>query len=138
MRDTPPQMNWSSITSPTTRILDLAAAEKICRSIASEAEPDSGRFIVQHQGRGPLFQLSISPPMASLRRLEAEWRRRIKRREQAGVCSYLLEWCGEDGARQDVPLRAASWERAESEAAFWIASHYPDMYGRVRFERVEA
>ena len=36
MRDTPPQMNWSSITSPTTRTRVFCAAAKICR--AREAE----------------------------------------------------------------------------------------------------
>ena len=32
MRDTPPQMNWSSITSPTTSTRVFVAADKICRT----------------------------------------------------------------------------------------------------------
>ena len=32
MRDTPPQMNWSSITSPTTSTRVLVAAARICRA----------------------------------------------------------------------------------------------------------
>mgnify|MGYP003589789404 FL=1 len=49
---------------------------------------------------------------------------------------YTLIWPSESGvATQEIPLRAATWERAESEAAYWIASNHPAMYGQVRFER---
>jgi hypothetical protein len=39
------------------------------------------------------------------------------------------------GQIRGEPVRAATWERAESEADFWIATHYPEMYGQVSFER---
>ena len=45
----------------------------------------------------------------------------------------------DDGAPAlEIPLPAATWERAESEAAYWVATNHPEMYGRIRFEQVAA
>ena len=48
-----------------------------------------------------------------------------------------VDWPHDDDRTRAIPLRAATWERAEAEAAHWIASQHPEMYGQVRFERVE-
>ena len=94
-------------------------------------------YIVQHRGQGPLFRLQLDPFLSSLRCEPPRWTRRIRRQERGGFCSYALEWAQEDGRIQSVPLRAATWERAESEANHWIANSHPEMYGQVSFERLE-
>ena len=38
---------------------------------------------------------------------------------------------------QSISLRAATWERAESEAGYWIVTKHPEMYGQVKFEKAE-
>ena len=55
-----------------------------------------------------------------------------------GFRTYILEWPDENGRLLTAPLRATSWERAESEAAYWIAEKFPELYGQVSFERIEA
>jgi len=98
-------------------------------------------YIVQHRGLGPFYKLVIAPeetaPLSTLRREPPRWSRRIRLQDRGGFRSYLLEWPEEDGRLQSVSLRAATWERAESEAGHWIVSKHPEMYGQVRFERIE-
>ena len=97
----------------------------------------NSQYVVQYRGKGPLFQLHLDPFSAHLSRVPPNWTRRIRTQERGGFRSYLLEWPKDDGSVQEVALRAATWERAESEAAHWIATHHPAMYGQVRFERTE-
>ena len=94
-------------------------------------------YIVQHQGKGPLFRLRLDVFTAELRREPPRWTRRIKQQDRGGFRSYTLEWPRDDGIAQAIPLRAATWDRAESEAEHWIATKYPEMYGQVSFERSE-
>jgi hypothetical protein len=65
--------------------------------------------------------------------------RKIHLQGHGGFHSYTLEWPadGDDGRTQFVPLRAATWTRAESEAEHWLASTHPELYGQVRFEICE-
>ena len=93
--------------------------------------------IVQHRGKGPLFRLQLDSFASSLRREPPRWTRRIRRQERGGFCSYALEWPQENNRVQSIPLRAATWERAESEASHWVATAHPEMYGQVSFERFE-
>lgn len=113
---------------------------QVVEAIAREEDEGKGQgreFIVQHQGKGPLFQLRLAPFTAELRREPPRWTRRIRRQERGGLLSYTLEWWArESGGTQDIPLRAATWERAESEAQHWIATRFPAMYGQVSFERI--
>jgi hypothetical protein len=95
------------------------------------------QYIVQHRAKGPLFRLNLGNPDATLHREAPRWSRRIRLQERGGFRSYSLEWTHADGSVQNVPLRAATWERAESEAGYWIASKHPQMYGQVSFERVD-
>jgi hypothetical protein len=101
-----------------------------------EVLADGAEYLVQHLGKGPVFTLSTASDPARLRRLPPRWKRPIRQQERGGYRSYLLEWLKDDGQLQAVPLRAATWERAESEAAHWIASTHPEMYGQVSFERI--
>ena len=96
-----------------------------------------GEYIVQHRGKGALFRLHLDDFASSLRREPPRWTRRIRSQERGGFRSYTLEWPQQDERVQAVALRAVTWERAESEAAQWIAAKYPEMYGQVSFERVE-
>lgn len=95
-------------------------------------------YVVQHRGKGPRYELRVNPFFSTLKREAPCWTREIRRQERAGVRSFMLRWPKTEGDLLDVPLRAATWERAESEAAYWIATNSPEMYGQVRFERVEA
>lgn len=115
----------------------LAARIEGCADwqIVEEVVP-AREYVLQHQGKGPLFRLHLADFCAELCREEARWTRRIVRQERGGLPSYTLEWLQDDGGRLPVPLRAATWERAESEALHWIALKHPRMYGQVRFERV--
>lgn len=113
-------------------IIEACPDWQIVEEVASDRE-----YIVQHRGKGPLFRLHLDPDTASLRREPPRWMRRIRLQERGGFRSYTLEWPQPDEHVLDVALRAATWERAESEAAQWIATKYPEMYGQVNFERVE-
>ena len=93
-------------------------------------------YIVQHHGKGPLFRLSLAVPKSRLHREPPTWTRTIRFQERGGFRSFLLDWPKADGGEQSIALRAATWERAESEAAYWIANNHPQMYGQVSFERV--
>jgi len=94
-------------------------------------------YIVQHLGKGPLFRLRLEQSTATLRREAPRWQRRIRLQERGGFSTYSLEWPRDTGLAQNIALRATTWERAESEAAHWIATKHPEMYGQVSFERVE-
>ena len=94
-------------------------------------------MIVQHRGRGPLFRLEVTPPDARLLRLPADHHQPIRLRERGGIRSFTLEWSVTGPTTSAVPLRAATWERAESEAAHWIATQHPALYGRVAFLRAD-
>jgi hypothetical protein len=102
--------------------------------VCETRRPDS-ELVVQHQGKGPRYLLLIDPMFSRLQRLAAEWTRRIVVQERAGFRTYFLEW--PDPAKpapRKVSLRALTWERAEAEAQFWVATHFPAMYGQIRFE----
>lgn len=98
-------------------------------------------YIIQHRGLGPLFRLQIdqlaASPNSTLRREPPRWTRQIRLQERGGFRSYTLEWPQEVGGKQSISLRAATWERAESEAGHWIVTKHPEMYGQVKFERTE-
>jgi hypothetical protein len=91
-------------------------------------------FVVQHEGKGPLYRLTPDPFMSTLQRLPPEVQRRILVRERAGVRSFALEWLHDNGRIEEVPLRAATREGAEATAGAWIARHHPAHYGRIGFE----
>ena len=94
-----------------------------------------GEYIVQHRGKGPLYRLRLDFLLATLRREPPRWARVIRQQARGGFRSYMLEWPDDGGQLRSEPLRAVTWERAESEADFWIATHYPEMYGQVSFDR---
>lgn len=94
-------------------------------------------YVVQHQGKGPLYRLQLDMFSAELRREPPRWSRRIRMQERGGFRSYSIEWPQANGDLQPVALRAATWERAESEAEHWVATKYPEMYGQIRFERCD-
>ena len=102
------------------------------------AEMAKGReYIIQHRGMGPLYRLRLDAFLSSLQREAPHWERTIRYQERGGIRTYLMDWPKTDGGTQEIPLRAASWERAESEAAYWIAMNCPEMYGQVSFVRAE-
>lgn len=116
----------------------LGAAIEACPhwEILSEIEPGRN-YLVQHRGKGPIYRLAAGADGARLTREPPRWTREIMLQERGGFRSFLLHWPRPDAGVQAVPLRAASWERAEAEAQHWIALHHPEMYGQVRFERVD-
>lgn len=91
--------------------------------------------VVQHQGKGPRFRLlQLDDLTAELRREPPSLTREIHLQGRGGFHSYTLEWPHEDGRTQFVALRAATLERARSEAEHWLATTHPELYGQVRFE----
>ena len=93
-------------------------------------------LVVQHQGKGPLYKLTVDPFLCQLQRLPPQWTRRIVVEERAGYRSYFLEWPSEQNKPlRRISLRATNWERADAEAQYWVATHFPGMYGQVCFER---
>jgi hypothetical protein len=100
---------------------------------------EAGRsYRVQHRGKGSIYRLTLdSEGLGQLQKCPAEISRRIVRQSRAGIAAYLLEWPGENGEMTHVPLRAATWDRAENEAQRWIALRHPDLYGQIKFERSE-
>ena len=116
----------------------LGAIIAACRDwqIVEEVTGDS-EYLVQHRGMGPLFRLQIYPHSAQLKREPPRWTRQIRLQERGGFRSFTLDWPQADTGVQSVPLRATTWERAESEAEHWIASRHPEMYGQVTFERFD-
>ena len=113
-------------------IIEGCADWRIVEEVAHDRE-----YIVQHQGKGPLYRLHLDVFGAELRREAPLWTRQIRLQERGGFRSYCLEWQQEDGRIQCIALRAATWERAESEAEYWVATKYPEMLGQIRFERCE-
>lgn len=112
--------------------IEACTAWVICEVRRPELE-----LVVQHQGKGPRYLLLIDPMFSRLKRLAAEWTRRIVVQERAGFRTYFLEWPDDSKATlRKVSLRALTWERAEAEAQFWVATHFPAMYGQIRFEEV--
>lgn len=103
------------------------------RVLASESP---GAMIVQHEGKGPRYRLTLDPFLSTLLRLPPATTRRIVAREQAGLRHYALEWLRDDGSIESVPLRAATRDGAEGVAAVWIARHHPQHYGQIGFEHV--
>jgi hypothetical protein len=90
--------------------------------------------VVQHQGKGPRFRLlQVDAGSAQLRRELPSLTRQIRLQGRGGFHSYSLEWPRDDGTTQSVALRAATWERAQSEAEHWLAITHPELYGQVRF-----
>ena len=103
----------------------------------AETLDKAGEYVVQYRGKGPLFRLCVNPFFSTLQRQPPQWERQIRCEERAGVRSYLLVWPSGDGAPAlEIPLPAATWERAESEAAYWVATNHPEMYGQIRFEQI--
>lgn len=113
-------------------IVEGCAEWKVAEEIAKDRE-----YVIQHRGKGPLYHLRLGSLISSLTRNPPRWERRIRLQERGGQRSYTLEWPGTEGRLREIPLRAATWERAESEAAHWVATNCPEMYGQVSFERVE-
>ena len=117
----------------TGAIIEGCAGWQIVEEVARDRE-----YVIQHRGKGPLFRLLVDSFFSTVQRQPPHWERRIRFQERGGVRSFTLLWPKGDGNTQDVPLRAATWERAESEADYWIATNSPEMYGQVRFERIES
>ena len=95
---------------------------------------EAKQFVIQHEGKGPLYRLTLDPFLSTLRRLPPSTRRRIVMRERAGLRAYTLEWLKDNGSTEEIPLRAATREGAEAAAAIWIARHHPQHYGQIGFE----
>ena len=117
---------------PIAAIIAACADWGIVEEVLADHE-----YLVQHRAKGPLFRLRLGAAGATLGREPPRWTRRIRLQQRGGFRSYTLEWEADAGGVQNIPLRAATWERAESEAAYWVASQHPQMYGQVSFERVE-
>jgi len=119
--------------------LPLAVSIETCADwhIVEEVAKDR-EYLVQYQGKGPLYRLQRDAFSAELRREPPRWTRTIRRQERGGVQSFALEWPKEDGGSNPIPLRAATWERAEAEAEYWIAMKYPELYGQISFARDES
>lgn len=105
-------------------------------NILEEIEMDRD-YLVQHQGKGAYFKLIFDQGITTLRQAPPRWTRRICLQERGGFQTYTLEWTHQDGRLQNIALRAATWERAEAEAGYWIATKHPEMYGQVSFERFD-
>lgn len=114
--------------------LPLGATIEACNDwrIAEEVSRDS-EYLVQHQGKGPLYRLKLDLFTAELRREPPRWTRLIRQQERGGFRSYTLEWLQEDGSLRPIPLRATNRDRAESEAGHWVATNHPEMYGQISF-----
>lgn len=115
----------------------LAAIIEGCSewSILKEIE-ESRAYRVQHQRKGPIFRLQMMVGTAArLARESPVMECRVHLIEHGGLHSYALEWPDRDGDPQLITLRAATWLRAESEAAHWVATNHPELYGQVRFTR---
>lgn len=103
-----------------------------------EEAADRHECIVQHQGKGPRFRLRpLDELTAELRREPPTLTRAIHLQGRGGFHSYTLEWPLDDGSTQFVALRAATLERARSEAENWLANSHPELYGQVRFVQSE-
>lgn len=104
--------------------------------IREEVKVD-GEYLIQHQGKGPVYRLSLDPFCSRLERLPPATVRKLCCQERANFRTYYLDWPDSSRTSHQVELRAQSWDRAESAALHWIAVHHPDLYGQIRFERVD-
>jgi hypothetical protein len=104
-------------------------------NIVEESEGGQ-QYIIQHHNKGPFFRLQLGANQSTLRREAPRGKRRIRRQERGGYQTYTLEWPQENGEFQNIPLRAANWDRAEAEADYWVATTHPELYGQLSFERV--
>lgn len=99
---------------------------------------ENQEYVVQHQGKGPTYRLRLAEGgTAQLRREPPASTRKIRLEGHSGFHRYTLEWPEGDGQTRCVTLRAATWERAESEAERWLANTHPEMYGQIRFEKCD-
>ncbi|MBP6070395.1 MAG: hypothetical protein KA507_01365 [Candidatus Accumulibacter sp.] len=115
-----------------------AIIEACAEWLVIEETAENQAYVVQHQGLGPVYRLRLAGGQAAeLQRESPTLKRRICLQRRGGFHSYTLEWLGENGRTQLVSLRAATWDRAESEAEHWLATTHPEMYGQVCFERCE-
>jgi hypothetical protein len=113
-------------------IVEGCADWLIIEEVSKESE-----YVIQYRGKGPLFQLKVNSFFSTLQRKPPQWEQQIRVQERAGMRSYILLWPSSSGAAtREIPLPAATWERAESEAAYWVATNHPEMYGRIRFEQL--
>jgi hypothetical protein len=94
---------------------------------------DVDRFRLQHRGKGPLYLLVRDESGFALSRQAPTTERVILSRSRAGMRAFALVWPADDGRIREVSLRAATPERAEVEAGYWIARQHPDRYGQIRF-----
>lgn len=93
---------------------------------------------MQYQGKGPRYRLRLTDgTTARLHREPPSMTCKIHLQGHGSFHSYTLEWPEADDRKQFVPLRAATWARAESEAEHWLATTHPEVYGQVRFEVCE-
>ncbi len=102
-----------------------------------EEKQKRAEYIMQHKGKGPLFKLLISNVKTQLIKEPPRLRYQIVLQDRAGFKTYILKWQNPNKTNNDVVLRASTWERADAEANYWIASKYPELYGQVAFEHVE-
>jgi hypothetical protein len=102
-----------------------AIIEGLCRVAGHRRRRREQEFVVQHQGKGPRYRLRLGDgTTARLRREPPSMTRKIHLQGHGGFHSYTLEWPeADDGRKQFVPLRAATWARAESEAEHWLATY---------------
>lgn len=118
---------------PIGAIIEACAEWQIIEEDAGQQE-----FIVQYQGKGPRYRLRLTDgTTARLHREPPSMTCKIHLQGHGSFHSYTLEWPEADERKQFVPLRAATWARAESEAEHWLATTHPEMYGQVRFEVCE-
>ena len=123
---------WRQDEVPIGAIIEGCAEWQVIDEDAEQQE-----FIVQYQGKGPRYRLLLMDTTARLHREPPSMTRKIHLQGHGGFHSYTLEWPEADDRKQFVPLRAATWARAESEAEHWLATTHPEMYGQVRFEVCE-
>jgi hypothetical protein len=138
-------MPWHEIVEATDpAIVDanaiVDAGEVIAFSIAGDGgwevvgpTADTNCHRVQHRGKGPIYCLKAEGTKWSLRREAPALERGIARRERAGLQHFVLLWPQEGGRLREIPLRAATRERAEVEAGNWVAREHPERYGQIRF-----
>lgn len=94
---------------------------------------DGAAFRVQHRGKGPCYRLRPDAGGGVLEREAPTLERTIGSRQRGNIRQYTLAWPLSHGGWRDIPLRAASPERALSEAEYWVAREHPELYGQIRF-----
>lgn len=94
---------------------------------------DGKQFRLQHRGKGPIYCLECDENGFTLSREAPAITRKIRSRSRAGLRTFALVWEADDGGAREIPLRAATHERAEVEAEYWVARQHPERYGQIRF-----